>query len=271
MSNLTKTNWRLLNTGSSDGATNMAVDEAIMRAVSQKLSPPTLRFYAWEPPCVSIGYNQSLVDEVNLDICREKGYTWVRRPTGGRAVLHIDELTYSVVAPENEPRVHGDILSSYRRISLGLLTGLQSLGGAISQAGRIEKELEKTSAACFEVPSHYEVTALGKKLIGSAQVRRIGTVLQHGSLPLQGDVTRLVDVLKLPESERNTLRQVLQRRAIALNQVLQRDVSFDEVAEAVTYGFSETLNIAFEKGMLSDYETINVEELKPKYKSILEV
>lgn len=269
-SNFPQTNWRLLNTGSSDGATNMAVDEAIMRSVSQKLSPPTLRFYAWEPPCVSIGYNQSLKDEVDLDNCRAKGYTWVRRPTGGRAVLHIDELTYSVVAPENEPRVSGDILSSYRRISLGLLTGLQSLGGAISQAGRIEKELEKTSAACFEVPSHYEVTALGKKLIGSAQVRRMGAVLQHGSLPLKGDVTRLVDVLKLPESERNTLRQVLQSRATALNQVLERVVSFNEVSEAVTHGFSETLNIIFEKGALSDFETINVEQLKPKYMSILE-
>ena len=70
MSNFPQTNWRLLNTGSSDGATNMAVDEAIMRAVSQKLSPPTLRFYAWEPPCVSIGYNQSLIDEVDLADCR---------------------------------------------------------------------------------------------------------------------------------------------------------------------------------------------------------
>ena len=77
--------WRLLNTGCSDGATNMAIDEALMRSVSVGRSLPTLRFYAWEPPCVSIGYNQSLRDEVDLDRCRERGYTWVRRPTGGRA------------------------------------------------------------------------------------------------------------------------------------------------------------------------------------------
>jgi lipoate-protein ligase A len=261
-----RTTWRLLNTGYSDGAANMAVDEAIMLSVSEGRSPPTLRFYAWEPACVSIGYNQSLRDEVDLDRCRERGYTWVRRPTGGRAVLHIDELTYSVVAPVGEPRVSGDIVTSYRRISLGLLAGLQSLGGAVYQADRMEKTgSEMKSAACFEVPSHYEVTALGRKLVGSAQVRRMGVVLQHGSLPLTGDVSRLVDVLKLPEAERDRLRQVLHRRAIALDEAMGRQVSFDEAAEAVARGFSEALDLDLEPGALSDHEMAHVEGLRPRY------
>jgi lipoate-protein ligase A len=258
--------WRLLNTGYSDGATNMAIDEALMRSVSVGRSPPTLRFYAWEPPCVSIGYNQSLRDEVNLERCRERGYTWVRRPTGGRAVLHIDELTYSVVAPVGEPRVAGDIVTSYRRISLGLLAGLQSLGGSVYQAGRMEKTgNEMKSAACFEIPSHYEVTALGRKLVGSAQVRRMGVVLQHGSLPLTGDVSRLVEVLKLPADERDRLRQVLHARAIALDEALGRQVSFDEAAEAVARGFSEAMNLDWDLSELSENELTDVENLKPRY------
>jgi lipoate-protein ligase A len=263
--NFSRTTWRLVNTGISDGATNMAVDEAIMLSVSEDRSPPTLRFYGWEPPCVSIGYNQSLKEEVDLEKCRIRGYNWVRRPTGGRAVLHIDELTYSVVAPMDEPRVYGDILTSYRRISLGLLAGLQSIGGTISQADRKEKDSEKKSAACFEVPSHYEVTALGRKLVGSAQVRRMGVVLQHGSLPLTGDASRLVEVLKLPEMERERLRQVLHTRAIALDEALGKKVPFQEAAEAIESGFRETLNLDFEKGALSDYEIANVERLKHKY------
>ncbi len=206
-SKLPPATWRLINTGVSDGAANMAVDEAIMRSVAEGMSLPTLRFYGWEPPCVSVGYSQSVRKEVDLDRCRERGYTWVRRPTGGLAILHIDELTYSVVAPRGEARVAGDIITSYRRLSLGLVEGLRTLHGGVVQADLMEADggLEK-SAACFDVPSHYEVTAYGRKLVGSAQVRRNGVVLQHGALPLEGDVARLVDVLALPEPDRVTLR-----------------------------------------------------------------
>ena len=99
--------WRLIDSGYADGATNMAVDEAIMRAVAERLVPPTLRFYGWQPPCVSIGYAQSLEAEIDLERCRRDGVDWVRRPTGGRAILHTDELTYSVAAPQDDPRTAG--------------------------------------------------------------------------------------------------------------------------------------------------------------------
>jgi lipoate-protein ligase A len=136
----------------------------------------------------------------------------------------------------------------------------------VYQADRMEKTgSEMKSAACFEVPSHYEVTALGRKLVGSAQVRRMGVVLQHGSLPLTGDVSRLVDVLKLPEAERDRLRQVLHRRAIALDEAMGRQVSFDEAAEAVARGFSEALDLDLEPGALSDHEMAHVEGLRPRY------
>ena len=258
--------WRLINTGASDGAANMAIDEAIMRSVAEGGSPPTLRFYGWAPPCVSVGYSQSVRKEIDLDRCRERGYTWVRRPTGGRAILHIDELTYSVVAPMGEARVAGDIITSYRRLSLGLVEGLRTLHGGVVQADRMETDGGgEKSAACFDVPSHYEVTAYGRKLVGSAQVRRNGVVLQHGALPLEGDVSRLVDVLALSEPDRGALRDKLLVRAIALDEVVGRVVPFDEAVEALTRGFCRALNLEFTSGGLSRFEREAAEGLMSRY------
>ncbi len=257
--------WRLLNTGLADGATNMAIDEAIMQAVAEGRSPPTLRFYGWQPPCVSVGYAQSLRAEIDLEACRRKGYDVVRRPTGGRAVLHIDELTYSVVAPRDEPRVAGDILTSYRRLSQGLIAGLRLLGCEAVEADRRGERVETASAACFEVPSHYEVTALGRKLIGSAQVRRRNAVLQHGALPLCGDVSRLAEVLALPPLERERLRVRLRQRAVALDEALGRGVDFERVVVALGEGFARALNLTLVCGELSEEESEIAELLRTRY------
>jgi lipoate-protein ligase A len=255
--------WRLLDTGESDGTTNMAVDEAIMYAVRKKKSPPTLRFYGWSPPCVSIGYMQS-IDEIDLEICREKGYSLVRRLTGGRAVLHIDELTYSVIASQKEAQVAGDILTSYQRLSLGLVKGLQILGCNVTQSDRFNS-LKQGSSACFEIPSHYEVKSYGRKLIGSAQVRRNGVVLQHGAIPLKGDVSRLIDVLSISELDKDNLREKLLKRAIALDEAMRRNVTYDELVKVIVKGFEQALNLNFETEMLSDYEKVEAGKLKLKY------
>ena len=246
----------------------MAIDEAILTAVSEGRSPPTIRFYAWEPPCVSIGYAQSMRNGVDVDACRGYGYTWVRRPTGGRAVLHIDELTYSVTALQVEPRVAGDILSSYRRLSQGLLAGLRRLGGQVAQADEQPKLVaDDRSAACFDVPSHYEITALGRKLVGSAQLRRRGVVLQHGALPLTGDVARLADVLALSTQERQTLRSKLLRRAVALDEALGHGLAWDDVADALALGFSDALDLTLMPGDLSPFELAAATRLQARYAS----
>jgi lipoate-protein ligase A len=289
---LARTTWRLLNNGWNDGATNMAIDEAILTGISDGTSPPTLRFYGWQPPCVSIGYAQSMRNEIDLQACKQRGYTWVRRPTGGRAVLHIDELTYSAAAPQTEPRVAGDIISSYRRLSLGLVAGLRLLGCDVAQAHeqheRQPGSVETASAACFDVPSHYEITALGRKLVGSAQVRRrnvvlqhvtalgrklVGSaqvrrrnvVLQHGALPLRGDVARLTDVLALPEAKRQALRAKLTGRAIALDEAVGRDISFAQVVSLLVEGFSRALNLELIPGTLSAVEQERAALLRKKY------
>jgi lipoate-protein ligase A len=244
----------------------MAIDEAILIAIAQDRAPPTVRFYGWKPPCVSVGYAQSMRDEIDLEACRQRGYTWVRRPTGGRAVLHIDELTYSIAAPQTDPRVAGDIVTCYRRLSKGLVAGLARLGCAVLQAEEQPKAGPTgSSAACFDVPSHYEITALGRKLVGSAQVRRKGVVLQHGALPLHGDVARVADVLALSEGERLGLGEKLRRRAIALDEALGRSVTWDEVVSALTGGFAQALNLTLTPGDLSSFELSTATQLQGRY------
>jgi lipoate-protein ligase A len=258
--------WRLVSTGEHDGLTNMAIDEAILLSVSEGQSPPTIRFYAWRPPCASVGYAQSMRGAIDLEACRKYGYDWVRRPTGGRAVLHIDEVTYSVTAPQDNPRVRGDILTSYRRLSCGIVAGLRCLGAQVVQAEG-EKAHVDASAACFDVPSPYEVTAMERKLVGSAQVRRRGIVLQHGALPLRGDVGRLAHVLQLSHAARDALCTKLRERAIALDEVLGRPISWDEAAEALAAGFAEALRLVLARGDLTAHELAVATRLQVRYAS----
>jgi lipoate-protein ligase A len=248
---LPRATWRLLITPPADGATNMAIDEAILHALADGVGQPTVRFYQWQPPCLSLGYNQTW-REVNTAACAARGYTWVRRPTGGRAILHIDELTYSIIAPEVEPRVHGGITESYRRLSRGLLAGLRSLGADVFQAQTEKVVNRQAGAACFDTPSNYEITVAGKKLIGSAQVRRRGQVLQHGALPLRGDLDRIFECLQQPRDGARCAS--LREQALTLEEAVGHPVTFDEVAAALTAGFADALNLHLEPGDLSAHE-----------------
>ena len=145
--------WRVIYNSPDRGASNMAIDEAIMLAVSEGASPPTLRFYAWDPPTVSIGYFQRLEREIDLVKVSEAGYDLVRRPTGGRTVLHDDEVTYSIIVREAEFR--GSVVETYRRISTGLVEGLRALGieaGMVAAQEAGHDPREHSSAACFDSP-----------------------------------------------------------------------------------------------------------------------
>ena len=254
--------WRLLVDGEADGATNMAVDEAILTAVVEGLSPPTLRFYAWWPPCLSLGRNQPLAD-ADRSACRMAGVDVVRRPTGGRAILHTDELTYSVALLQSDPRAAGDVVESYSRLSEGLLAGLRLLGVAVVQAMGQQKPAADLTAICFETPSDYEITAGGRKLIGSAQWRARGGVLQHGTLPLHGDLTRIVAFLALPDAEREVQRQGLRLRAITLEEAIGQAIPFSQVAQALAGGFAQALNLALAPGELTAYEHALAAEMRP--------
>ena len=264
VSGYARATWRLIRSAPADGPTHMAVDEAILRAVAAGLVPPTLRFYAWEPACLSLGRAQS-VEDVDLEALRAAGFDLVRRPTGGKAILHVDELTYSVVAPQEEPRVAGGIVESYRRLSSGLVRGLERLGVADLVADQRVENRGLKGPVCFEVPSDYEITVGGRKLVGSAQMRARGVVLQHGALPLYGDVARICPLLAAhPEPARVRARATTVEEALGAFGSVQagRTVTWDEAAEAVAAGFSEALNLHFETGTLTDEERAWARQLR---------
>jgi lipoyl(octanoyl) transferase len=254
--------WRLIISPPSPGARNMAVDEAILEAVEQNKVLPSLRLYSWEPPCLSIGYAQSTKD-IDYPRLSSRGWDWVRRPTGGRAILHTDELTYSVIAPLSDPRVSGGVLESYLRISTALLAALHSLNiPAESQPSTSFGRNQENRAVCFEVPSNYEIIVYGKKLIGSAQARRKNAMLQHGTFPLSGDLARITQVLAFSDDQnRNDAATRLLSHATTAEMVLETELTLQDAFNAFIFGFQSELNLELIPTELSEQENSCIEKL----------
>ena len=264
--NIRMDTWRLLIHPAARGAWNMAVDEAILERAGRGDSPPTLRLYAWDPACLSLGHAQPFAD-VDAARLHERGWDVVRRATGGRAILHIDELTYSVTGRGQEPALAGGVLESYNRLAQALLLALHKLGLPVEIKEWKTGEHAIPNPVCFEVPSSYEITVGGKKLIGSAQARKQEGVLQHGSLPLTGDLTRICQALVFEdESRREQAADRLLMRATTVESALGRAVSWDMAAQTFVAAFEAQLGVCFERGELSESEARRAEELlKEKY------
>ncbi len=245
--------WRLILDEPLNGAANMAADEAILRTVAAGEQPPTLRLYAWEPPCLSLGYGQRVRD-VDADRLARYGWDMVRRPTGGKAILHGDELTYSVALPEAHSLAAGGIIETYLRLSKALLEAMRRLGLGV-QADPDGSSSREVGPVCFEVPSKYEITVGGKKLIGSAQMRRYRGVLQHGTIPLCGDIARICDALVYDDAPaRETAREQVRARATTLASVSLDTITWGQVADALVGSFADVLDVRFTPGGLSDAE-----------------
>ena len=177
------TKWRIIDLTANSAAVNMALDEAISDAVRQKISLPTLRLYKWLPSAVSIGYFQSLKDEVDVELCRGLGVDFVRRRTGGGAVYHDSsgELTYSIIAPES--LFPAGITESYHAICAWVVDALKKVG--------ISSEFKPIN----------DIIANGKKISGNAQTRRGGVLLQHGTILYKLDVAKMFSLLKVPKEK----------------------------------------------------------------------
>jgi lipoate-protein ligase A len=271
MSDFEPTTWRLIHTPPARGAWNMAVDEAILEAVGRGEAPPTLRLYAWQPPCLSLGYAQPASD-ADQSVLEVLGWELVRRPTGGRAILHTDELTYAVIAPHTEPRLSGGVLESYRTLAQALLRALHLLGipaqaaqasGAPDSPGGEMQRKQPQNPVCFDVPSDYEITVDRKKLVGSAQARRKEGILQHGSLPLNGDLTRITQALVFPnEADRRQAAQDLLAHATTAEAVLEEGApSWPDARRAFAQAFQETLNLELNPSKLSPEESRRADQL----------
>lgn len=247
--------WRLLLSPAAHGAWNMAVDEAMLEAVRREISLPTIRFYTWSPGCYSLGRFQRASD-LNAAARRKPGYSWVRRPTGGRALYHNVELTYSVVAPITNEHVSGSIIESYRKIATALVEGLRLAGCEVYLAPTGDPTRMRVNPVCFDNPSDYELMYNGRKLVGSAQTRRSGALLQHGSLPIASPAEELAIGLEYAHaSERAEAIRVSTSRIATLSEALRPDVSAGELAQALGNGFRIAWKIDLCTGDLSDHET----------------
>lgn len=212
--------WRLLVTPAAPGVENMALDEALMTRARQT-GEWTLRVYAWSAPTISLGRNQPAMRHYDRDRIRRHGLSVVRRPTGGRAILHHRELTYSVTAPTTHA---GSERESYARITRLIVRALAKLGVAAGVAPRRERARLPDATPCFELPAEGELTFEGRKLAGSAQWRSEGTLLQHGSILVADDQCRLSEFSLSAKSE-------LPEPA-TLEQAMGRTPSLEEAAAA---------------------------------------
>jgi len=224
----------------------MAVDRAIQIAHAGGSVPPTLRLYRWRTPTVTLGAFQQ-ASTVDRDACRERGVDIVRRHTGGRGVLHDDEITYSVVAGVDDGVPRG-VVASYRHLCGGLVEVFREIGIAAEVTERDRGA--SRSGACYLQATRADLSAGPLKLSGSAQVWSGATVLQHGSFTRTRDEEREAAIFVLSAEERDTLASA----TATIAQLVRSHVSLDAIADAVVAGMARGLGIRFESGSLSAEE-----------------
>lgn len=231
--------WRLIIDPPLTARVNMQKDLDLLAEVGAKKSLPVLRFYRWSPPAVSLGFFQKEEEVVNSEACQSLGLDVVKRPTGGRAVIHHEELTYSMIVPENHPFVKkGGVLEVYKKISTGLVEAFLLLGIKAVMAPPQSNRPGLAAGSCFDTPSDYEIQVAGKKVVGSAQLRRRGIILQHGSILLRLPEKLYKEALLKKEGVvQNLADDHLHQRAAGLLD-LGYQVSYEELTQALVKAFS---------------------------------
>ncbi len=249
--------WRLIEDGLCDGVINMATDQAILQACSEDRVPPTLRLYGWRSPALTVGYSQNADRDVDRGRCVELGIPLIRRPTGGRAILHHMELTYCIVAPLSHPLFPQNLKGTYRVIAEALQMGLEELGirdavMAMSQKGLPRQE---RSPSCFSSLNHCEIAVQGRKLIGSAQRRLSKAFLQHGSVVIKSNHELLNSLFRFKNMEHGLQDlQHLRDSTIALNDIFP-GIGYEEVRGCFLKGFRRLFSEGMEKGELTSIES----------------
>lgn len=243
------TTWYFINSGKQDPAYNMALDEALLDWHSEGLIPPVIRFYQWKPATLSIGYFQRVNRDVDLEAIKEMGLGFVRRPTGGRAVLHDKELTYSVIVSEDYPEMPKTVTEAYRVISEGVLQGFRELGlraeFSVPESEQQKLDLNQPkSAVCFDAPSWYELIVEGRKVAGSAQTRQKGVILQHGAILVDLDEDMYIKCFKFESNEqKDSALKRLNQKAVSINKILSNPLEVKDVIPAFKIGFTKALQL----------------------------
>ena len=263
--------WRLLITPQMRGAINMALDSAITDSVAKGLSPPTIRFYDWNPHCLSFGYNQN-ISTIEYSNCKEFGIDMVRRPTGGRAVLHAQEFTYSVIIPACNALFNKSIMETYKLLSNWLVEGLRTFGiDAQQSTKRRRKSLKQPyEKFCFALPHIHEIMVDNKKLIGSAQRRWPDVVLQHGSILVGQKHLKSAKLLNENQSSQRIMERYLQQNTTYLEEYLSDVPGIYDFAVMMSQTWAKMFQANVKMGDLSEDEKVASNSVRSKY-SLLEI
>ncbi|MFD2759758.1 lipoate--protein ligase family protein [Lentibacillus juripiscarius] len=261
--------WYFLDSGYQDAAVNMALDEALLNWHSEGKIPPTLRFYGWSRPTLSIGQFQKSDKAIDFDAVRSYNCHFVRRLTGGSAVLHDNELTYSIVVSEDQPGIPASVREAYYVLSKGLVEGFKNLGITVDYAMPDKDTARDRTAVCFEKAAFYEMMADGKKLSGNAQTRNKGVLLQHGSIPMDMDTGMLYDLFRFPsEAIKQRKREAFQEKAVTIDQLTNKTHTYDMMKHAFYAGFESGLGVTLRPFELSRQQWEEVYHLaETKYRS----
>ncbi|WP_444685682.1 lipoate--protein ligase family protein [Alkalicoccus luteus] len=249
--------WYYINSGPAGPAYNMALDEKLMDWHREGRIPPVIRFYEWNPASLSLGYFQRVERDIDLEAVKRHKAGLVRRPTGGRAVLHEDELTYSIIVKEDHPGIPAGITEAYRVLSGGLLLGFKNMGleagFSIPWTEEEKADLKSPrSAVCFDAPSWYEMVVNGRKIAGSAQTRQKGIILQHGSIIRRFDEEKLFDMfLFKSERIRRRMQAGFRSKATPMEELMERIPSPEDMRAAFVRGFEEDLGIQLKEWELN--------------------
>ena len=243
--------WRVVDTGANCGAYNMGVDQVLAADAAQG---PVLRFYDWDPPAISCGWNQQPEREANVEACRALGIDVVRRPTGGRAVLHWEELTYSVACTADVLVAGGGIEATHRKIGACLAEGLRLFGAPVEleRAGRCGEVLR--SGPCFGSTARWELKCQQRKLVGSAQRRYGHRLLQHGSILLGRAHERLPQLLRIDEDVRQRWTRQVRAHSTDLHACMGRPIDRAALVDCLVEGFRRQLGAKMHWGVLADDE-----------------
>lgn len=244
--------WSVIPLDVNDAYTNMAIDEALLKLRARNKVPNVVRFYRWRPSAVSIGYFQSMMDEVDVEACRRMGVDFTRRVTGGGAVFHDyeGEITYSVIVKEDDPAIPRDVLESYRTIGGGIVEALAALG--------LKAEFSGVN----------DITVNGRKLSGNAQTRREGVILQHGTILLDLNVSKMFQALRVSGKKlEDKPIKLVEERVTSIRRELGFKPEFGNVEEALKAGFEKRLRTRLNPSTLGDEVLSYAEQLREKYRN----
>jgi lipoate-protein ligase A len=253
---------RIIDDAAHPSSFNMAADLYCGEYSSQN-STIVIRLYEWQPACITIGYMQKASGIFEQDTLNRGGVDWIRRPTGGRAVLHDGDLTYSCIFPAGAAGMGNNVMETYSVVSRCLMAGLESVGISCDLYDSFDALLEtrrEIKLPCFLAPNRREIMVFGKKLVGSAQKRSVGSVLQHGSIPFTAAFRRLPEYLRLSEREREIQKELLAVKSICLKEI-NPALTLPNVRRGLIRGFLATLPLETIEQPWTEKERAAIEKL----------